>query len=88
MSLLHRGCEKAAADQASVIRQLQARCARLEDDLQAADHVVAEIRLACEDLEYGLTDAVIPAHLRDRLAQLQELLQERAVHDQDVPAVA
>jgi hypothetical protein len=87
MSLLHRGCEKAAASQASVIRQFQARCARLEDDLRAADHGMDEIRLACEDLEYALTEAVIPTHLRERLAHLQEM-RERAGHDQDVPAVA
>ncbi|RKR98961.1 hypothetical protein DFP74_6682 [Nocardiopsis sp. Huas11] len=68
--------------QALVIRQLQARCARLEDDLDAAEHQVQEIRDACADLEYGLTEASLPDEVRERLVQLQEM-QERAEHAQD-----
>ncbi|WP_053619093.1 hypothetical protein [Nocardiopsis sp. NRRL B-16309] len=94
---LHRGCDKATADRESVLRELQARCARLDDeqgqladvarrqteraetladDLLAADHRAEEIEAACSDLEYALTEADIPNHLRDRLDQLRKLTDE------------
>lgn len=79
--LTHRRC-RAEAEQLSTESDI------LADDLRAAEHGMDEVVDACKDAEYALTEASIPAVLRDRLTEADRLPDRTAERDEARAQVA
>jgi hypothetical protein len=80
--LTHRRCRTETAALDAEVESLTELAETLTDDLRAAEQGLDEVVAACRDLEYGVTEAVIPDAVRSRLAEADRLPEVQARLDQ------